>query len=193
MSNLAAISVIQPWAWLIARPDLATAELRAAVRAHGQIKDIENRDWETGKRGWVLLHASATKLARWDWEAAALFAGKRGVELPMRDAMPRGAFVGAIRIDGCVSQSASRWFVGKWGFQIGAAVPFATPIEGRGSLQFFDPMRPLDPERRPELLRQLTEQIRAAGLAAAFGLEGETEILSRKPGSPETNLNDSRP
>jgi len=39
-----ALSVRQPWAWLI---------------AHG-LKPVENREWETHYRGPVLIHASKT-------------------------------------------------------------------------------------------------------------------------------------
>ena len=73
-----ALSVIQPWPWLILRPDVREPAARAELRAAGLMKDVENRDWPTHVRGWVLLHASATRLAKWDYAAAAVFAAKRG-------------------------------------------------------------------------------------------------------------------
>jgi hypothetical protein len=137
MTNWLAISVIQPWAWLLVRPDVTDPAGRMELRARGWIKDVENRDWYSNTRGWVLLHASATKLARWDWQAAAMFALARGVDVPAREAVDRGAFVGAIRIDGCEGHVRSRWFTGKHGFLIGDAVPFRQPVPAKGELKFF--------------------------------------------------------
>lgn len=166
-----ALSVIQPWAWLLLRPDLVGADVRAAARARGLIKDVENRGWSTDVRGWVLVHASATKLAKWDWASAALFAAKRGVDLPLQGELPRGAYVGAMRIDGCEPHLRSRWFTGDgWGFVVGDARAFAEPIYAAGTLGFFDPLARMDPEvalhRRGQLARALT----AAGLAPEFGV-----------------------
>lgn len=52
-----ALSIRQPWAWLIIRPDLTTPEQRAAALAAGHIKTIENRNWATNRRGFVLANA----------------------------------------------------------------------------------------------------------------------------------------
>ena len=170
-----AISVKQPWAWLILRPDLTDPAARAAARAAGHIKDRENRDWASGQRGWVLLHASASKFAKWDWAAAALFAAKRGVDIPLQGTMPFGAYVGAIRIDGCHAYAqGSRWFVGPNAFTIGASVPFVRPVVGPGTLNFFQVPPPGSGAGGDQLMRDLAREIREAGLAAEFGL---TKIL----------------
>jgi hypothetical protein len=167
--TFSAISVIQPWPWLILRPDLADPEAVARARAQGQVKDVENRDWETSVRSWVLLHASSTRLAKWTYQEAALFALQRGVDVPLRDNLPYGAVVGAIRIDDCVRRSASRWFVGPMGFVIGEAVPFATPVPCGGSLKFFNlPLEASDPEFAEALAGKLAAEISAAGLAKEF-------------------------
>lgn len=167
-----ALSIIQPWPWLILRPDVVGAADRAALRAAGQIKDCENREWETPFRGWALLQASAQRLAKWDYQAAALFAAKRGVaELPLRGNLPYGAVVGAIRIDDCVWTLRSRWFTGPRAFVIGAAVPFAAPVACGGALRFFQ----LPPDGGgvggQELAHALAAAVGAAGLARAFGIE----------------------
>jgi len=52
------ISIRQPWAWLIVRPDIIGEDTRARAYAAGLIKDIENRDWLTRYRGPVAIHAS---------------------------------------------------------------------------------------------------------------------------------------
>lgn len=173
-----AISMIQPWAWLMLRPDVTGAEARAELRASGRMKDVENRLWRSSQRGWVLLHASGTRLPRasvkskkGDWDSAALFAAKLGVEVPLQGGLPYGSVVGAIRIDGCESYMKSRWFTGPWGYVIGAAVPFAQPVPCLGTLKFF----PLPPEGGGvggELLREeLATELRAAGLEKEFGIE----------------------
>ena len=55
-----ALSIRQPWAWLIVRPDLTDPIQRAAAFAAGEIKDIENRTWATKHRGPFLVHAGQT-------------------------------------------------------------------------------------------------------------------------------------
>lgn len=178
--TLQAISVIQPWAWLLLRPDVVGGEARAAVRAAGLIKDVENRDWSTHVRGWVLLHASGTRLpvaaratdgqAKADWQSASLFAAQRGVEVPLQRSLPHGELVGAIRIDACESYVRSRWFVGKHGLVIGAAVAFAQGVPMKGALKFF-PVPPVGGGvGGMELAEAVAKQIRGAGLATEFKL-----------------------
>ena len=112
-----AMSVQQPWAWLIAT-------------GH---KDIENRTWRSDVRGWVLLHAGkAMQLDVWP----ALAEQMPHIKLPSQFDMPRGAIIGAMRIDDCVTESASLWFGGPVGFVIGAAVAFEKPVPWRGALGF---------------------------------------------------------
>jgi hypothetical protein len=85
-------------------------------------KDVENRDWFTTKRGWVIVHAGKK-----DDEDRKLIRAK---------SMPLGGVVGMMRIDDCVSDMDSRWFYGKFGFVIGKAFPLPL-IPCRGQLGFF--------------------------------------------------------
>lgn len=174
--DLLALSVCQPWAWLILRPDVTDAGARAALRAAGQMKDVENRGWESAVRGWVLLHASGTRLprasrtpdaVRGDWAGASLFAARRGVEVPLQGALPHGAFVGAIRIDGCERFVRSPWFVGPVGYTIAEAVPFARPVPWEGALKFF---KVQTDGTAPAEFARLCAEIRTAGLAKAFAV-----------------------
>lgn len=163
-----ALSVIQPWPWMILRPDVVGDEERRLCAR----KDVENRVWATNVRGWVLLHASKTKLAKWDYQAAEMFAAKRGVQVPLRDNLDYGAIVGAMRIDGCENCPRSQWFTGPWGFVIGAAVPFVHPVSCSGTLKFF-PLPPKDTAHTlggAELTFAIVQQIHAAGLAKAFSI-----------------------
>lgn len=112
-----AISIMQPWAWLI---------------VHGH-KDVENRSWPTSFRGPVLIHAGKrsdpdySDTIDWDWP---------DIERP--DYFERGGIVGEAEIVDCVTASASPWFQGSYGFVIRNARPL--PFRPcRGMLGFFVP------------------------------------------------------
>jgi len=136
-----AISIREPWAWLIIRPDLTDPIDRAKAFAAGRIKDIENRNWSTKVRGRVLVHAAKVMtrdeykdvndaLSRGEWRDL-------GIMLPSFDEIPRGGIIGSVEIVDCLTQSNSRWFFGKYGFQLRnpEALPFR-PLKGQ--LSFFD-------------------------------------------------------
>lgn len=127
-----AISIRQPWAWLIVRPDLSDEE-RLEAYLDGRIKDIENRDWRTNKRGWVYVHAAKTFD---DIGYRYAVAHYPNIDLPAPGDFERGGIVGQVNIVDVVDQSRSRWFAGKYGFVLRGArpVPF-TPCAGR--LNFF--------------------------------------------------------
>lgn len=75
-----ALSIRQPWAWLI---------------IHG--KDIENRDWYTRFRGRCFVHA-AKGCTKDEYEDAAYFAKKLGIEVPPLKDLERGGIVGTVEI-----------------------------------------------------------------------------------------------
>ena len=109
-----ALSIMQPWAWLI-------------VAGH---KDIENRTWATRYRGPVLIHAGKRfdfDPQEWDWP---------DIERPLD--FDLGGIVGEAEIVDCVTASSSRWFCGPFGFVIRNARPL--PFRPcRGMLGFFTP------------------------------------------------------
>ncbi|MBK6616410.1 ASCH domain-containing protein [Ottowia sp.] len=122
-----ALSVRQPWAWLIVQG----------------LKDIENRTWKTNVRGRVLIHA-AQAMTQDEWLAAVRFAHfvcgvpsarlQDGCEF---DQLQRGGFVGSAEIVDCVDQSHSPWFVGKKGFVMAdAQTSEFRPYKGQ--LGFFE-------------------------------------------------------
>lgn len=115
-----AISIRQPWAWMI---------LHAG-------KDIENREWPTRFRGRVLIHASKG-MTLGEYNDAAWYAGERGVSVPHQNNVPRGGIVGSVEIVDCVVRSDSRWFMGTYGFVL--RNPVVMPFHPcRGALGFFD-------------------------------------------------------
>lgn len=121
----AAISIRQPWAWLI---------LNAG-------KDIENRDWKTEFRGNCLIHASKSG-TRSDYNDAIDFLVDRGLDrlqydLPALEHLEKGGIVGSVEIVGCTDNSESPWFVGEYGFVLRNPKPLPfVPCKGR--LGFFN-------------------------------------------------------
>jgi hypothetical protein len=117
-----ALSIRQPWAWLIVNG----------------FKDIENRDWETFYRGQVLVHAGLTMPLRYYDEVQQWVGEEFNIQLPDPAELQRGGIVGVMTITGCVRESASVWFQpGGFGFQLRDARPLPFhPCKGR--LQFFD-------------------------------------------------------
>jgi hypothetical protein len=127
-----ALSVRAPWWWFI---------------LYGG-KDIENRDWPTSFRGTIYLHASkwwSTLDVSEDEETAArcrriardMGRGSQPDYQEMRAS--GGCIVGQVDIVGCVTQSDSPWFFGRYGFVLANPVAFAKPIPCKGHLGFFDP------------------------------------------------------
>lgn len=126
-----ALSIMQPWAWLI-------------VNGH---KDIENRDWPTRFRGEVAIHAGKKIDKNAAWYMSQGVHPAAGTRLPLdHPAFIQkdppwddliGGIVGVAEIIGCVEGSANPWFVGRYGFVIRNArtVPF---IPVKGALGFFD-------------------------------------------------------
>lgn len=124
MDTMIALSIRQPWAWLI---------LHAG-------KDIENRSWATKFRGRVLVHA-AKGMTQDECERAIDFAHYGcGISLDVLrqgiGAMERGGIVGSVEIVDCVTRSDSPWFMGEHGFVLRDPKPLPF-IPCKGKLGFF--------------------------------------------------------
>jgi hypothetical protein len=142
-----ALSIRQPWAWLI---------------VHGH-KPVENRTWPTSHRGDTLIHAGKV----FDDEGLAsvleVFPHMRAV-LPQQYEL--GGIVGRAQLLNCVQTHPSRWFTGPWGFVMYDARPMPfVPL--RGVLGFFDV--PMSAALHAALHEQTPEQAEAAGQARLFG------------------------
>ena len=92
-----ALSIRQPWAWLI-------------VNGY---KDIENRTWSTDFRGRVYVHAGR-KIKSGDFQEQRDYIKQSGLFLP--EEPPLGAIIGEVIITDCVDTSSSPWFCGPYGF-----------------------------------------------------------------------------
>ena len=120
-----ALSIMQPWAWLI-------------VNGH---KDTENRDWPTRFRGVVAIHAGK----RVDIPSAIevqsgihpVTGASAGWDHSIESGKGTGGIVGVAEIVDCVTASTSEWFVGRYGFVLRDARPVSF-IPVKGALGFFD-------------------------------------------------------
>jgi hypothetical protein len=86
-------------------------------------KDVENRDWPTKGRGWIIIHAGVSKTE---------------LAMPHQADLPRGGIVGMARIVDCVECMESEWFFGRYGFVLRDAFP-VNLIPCKGALGFFRP------------------------------------------------------
>ena len=111
-----ALSIQQPWAWLI-------------VNGY---KPVENRSWPTTYRGPLLIHAGKkidTDGLEWIRDEFPQ------IELPQRFEV--GGIVGRVQISDCVTRYDSPWFFGPFGFILADSEPL--PFHAcRGRLGFFD-------------------------------------------------------
>lgn len=113
-----ALSIQQPWAWLI---------------ANGFI-DVENRDWNTKFRGKFLIHAGK-KIDQESYEN--IKADYDDIPLPPIHKLDIGGIVGIAEITNSVTESESEWFIGDYGFLIDKAYPLEfRPLKGQ--LGFFE-------------------------------------------------------
>ena len=113
-----ALSVRQPWAWLI---------------VNGQ-KPVENRTWRTTYRGQLYIHASQ-KFDRegYEWVRANF----PSIDMPYVDAFGLGCLVGRVRLVDCVTEHPSAWFFGPFGFVFEDAAQLPTFKPMRGALGIF--------------------------------------------------------
>lgn len=102
-----ALSVRQPWAWLL---------------VHGH-KDIENRTWQNGFRGQLLIHAGKAMTDTEYLDVLRFLASKERLRhlvdiLPAPPDLERGGIVGRVDVVGCFADHASPWFMGPYGFLV---------------------------------------------------------------------------
>lgn len=119
-----ALSIMQPWAWLI-------------VNGH---KAVENRTWRCHYRGPILIHAGK-KVDTWAradlWQRRhPAIGGPLDIDAP--ETYDRGGIVGEAEIVDCIDRSDDPWFVGPFGIVLRNARPL--PFRPcKGMLGFFTP------------------------------------------------------
>jgi hypothetical protein len=117
-----AITVKQPWAWLI-------------TAGH---KDIENRNWTTPYRGPILIHAGK-EVDKDYWKIANHVRDEFGIEIPEWTELPLGSIVGIAEITDVVESSESPWWQSdsRYGFVLANARPLP-PRSAIGQLGIYD-------------------------------------------------------
>ena len=135
------ISIRQPWAWLITRPDIEGAAAREAARLAHSIKPVENRTWETFYRGPVAIHASQG-MTRAEYDAVVSFLLTSDQlqhiidVLPEPEALPRGGIVGKGQLVACTRAHGSPYFFGPFGHVLESVEP--VPFQPcKGALGYF--------------------------------------------------------
>ena len=112
-----ALSIRQPWAWLIAA-------------GH---KLIENRTWRTAYRGPLLIHASTYFDFLYDWRARthAQKPAYGSICVPHTDKLKRGGVIAIAQLVDITTTSADPWFEGPYGWILANVqrVPFL-PLRG---------------------------------------------------------------
>ncbi len=124
-------------------------------------KDIENRSWRIGRKPQhgpyssrdranftiklperIYVHAGKNA----DWNEGTgdflyrLFDADIPLGIPRLGTSPEqfGAIIGEVDIVDCVTESASPWFVGKYGFVLANPVLYEIPVPCPGRLGFFE-------------------------------------------------------
>ena len=122
-----ALSVRQPWAWLICMG----------------YKDIENRGKRVKNLRRVYVHASKSRAcmdeATIAWVSERLQENEKKLFAKALENLPFGAVIGEVDITACVDRTESPWFTGPLGYVLSNAVLYDKPKPCRGSLGFFTP------------------------------------------------------
>jgi hypothetical protein len=115
-----ALSIKQPWAWLIVRG----------------WKDVENRKWKTNYRGPLLIHSSK------NWDIKELERANKLIKpTKLTDNIKHykfGEIIGVVELYDCVEEYESKWFEGPYGFLLRNHTQFETSIPYKGMLGLFN-------------------------------------------------------
>lgn len=174
-----ALSIKQPWAWLVARG----------------WKNVENRTWRTSFRGRFLIHAAKRidpedRLRVPDFRhlIETVLSEDRAIGSPtaalaeferIEPHLALGAIIGEAEIYDCVdgddwTAKGSPWFFGPYGFAIRNARMYDSPIPYRGALGFFDVNGVVLPGR---LMRAVSLFSGVGGFEIGFERAGISTVL----------------
>lgn len=138
------LSVRQPWASLIFGKVPTSGSVAAERFAEHLPKCIENRDWRTQHRGWLLIHSGASPDWRWVEE---LFAPPRikGGMCAKSEAvgLPLGVILGKVKLTGCrfaekVAADAVWGMPRCYHWLLEQPVALAEPVPWKGKLGLFE-------------------------------------------------------
>lgn len=130
-----AISIREPWLFLIIRPDIIGDEARRDAYADGEIKDVENRSRLIRFSGEVYLHCSQKPADNYDALRLEIH-NTFGIRVPRFEELHTGGIVAKAMFELPVEEHPSPWFIGPYAFPIFSVEPVRfTPL--RGALGFF--------------------------------------------------------
>ena len=130
-----ALTIHQPWAWLIAEG----------------IKDIENRRWETKYRGPLLIHSGKSRRSMKNGLSFANMA-PGAVAVPDAYHLKFGKIIAVVELVDIVQNDASYWAEsGCFNWKLSNAKRLDDPIDCRGHMGLFDP-----PEN---IMKKIKEQL----------------------------------
>jgi hypothetical protein len=92
LAKTRAITIRQPWAWLI-------------VNGY---KDIENRSWSTRKLGPLLIHAGASRAELSEKELTLI---KRRYSVRLPKSFEHSGVIGLVDVAACKERSSSPWHI----------------------------------------------------------------------------------
>jgi len=125
-----ALSIRQPWAWLIC----------------AGYKDIENRNWRIELPSRIYVHAAQKPDVKGAWSLWSnstllnLLDDFAKVHIPnLATFWNTSAIIGEVDITDCVTESKSVWFEGRYGFVLANPTLYDKPIPCKGKLGFFEP------------------------------------------------------
>lgn len=125
--KLKALSIRQPWAWLIVNG----------------IKDVENRSWEREPQGWIAIHASKNfdEASYQQLVQTRCIASLQNADLPKPDEFEYGKIIGLAKhtaniVPGATDQSPWHAY-GSHGWVLENAYAIE-PIAWRGALGLFE-------------------------------------------------------
>lgn len=118
MKQISSLSIIQPSGELIVTG----------------IKNVENREWKTNKRGFIAIHASS----KYDKNRFDFFSENFEVDIDP-DEVDYGAIIGFAEIvdvigDDDVTEATEDWYEGKYGFVLANTVKLKQAVPIRGSM-----------------------------------------------------------
>jgi len=90
LERLSALSVRQPWAWLIV----------------SGFKDVENRSWRTNYRGPLLIHAGKSREDMIESDDIEIH---YGIKIP--ENLHFGGVIGVVDVFDCQSSHGSNWYI----------------------------------------------------------------------------------
>lgn len=143
-----ALSIKQPWAWLICAgyKDIENRTWKIARKSqHGPYSSYHQANFTIDLPSRIYVHAGKGRdvesiisilNCHWKWvphdaqDAIFYFENDGNWSL--------GCIIGEVDITDCVTESSSYWFEGKYGFVLENPILYKKPIPYKGQLGFFE-------------------------------------------------------